>query len=187
MLLKLNDAMFGNATPDQSFYMLFGDVNTDVAKEVCEWIMQANFATDNKPVVLNLVICSPGGDMNAANAIIDVMRGSHIPVRCVGLGQIASAGLLIFIAGEKGMRVLTENTSIMSHWWNWGAAGSPHELMAAVKEFDLTTKRMISHYVKCTKLKEKDVIKYLLPKEDAYLTTDEALKYGICDIVSKLK
>ncbi len=188
MLLQLNQSAFNNKYPNQSFYMLFGEVNADVAKEICQWIMEANFSQEEKPEVLNLMINSPGGSLSAGFAIIDVMRGSHIPVRTVGVGEIASAGLMIFIAGQKGMRVLTENTSIMSHQFSWGSAGKEHELFAAVKEFDLTSKRMIDHYKKCTKLKKEDDIKrILLPPQDVFLNSDEALKYGLCDTVSKLK
>lgn len=188
MLLKLNEAAFNNNFPSQAFYMLFDEVNLMNAKEICQWIMEANFQSEEKPEVLNLVINSPGGDLNAAFAVIDVIRGSSIPVRTIGLGQISSAGLMIFLSGQKGMRMLTKNTSIMSHVFSWGSHGKEHELFAVVKEFDLTSKRMIEHYRKCTKLKtDKEIRKYLLPQVDVFLDSDEALKFGICDQVVTLK
>ncbi len=70
---------------------------------------------------LLLMICSEGGDMSAAFALIDVMKSSNIFIKTVGLGQIASAGLLIFLAGSPGRRTLTPNTSIMSHQYAWGS------------------------------------------------------------------
>ena len=136
--------------------------------------------------VLNLIICTPGGDLNAAFAVIDTMKGSHIPVRTIGLGQIASAGLLMFIAGEKGQRVLTPNTSILSHQYTWGAFGKEHELFAQVKEFDLTTKRLITHYKKCTGLEETVIRDKLLPPQDIWLSAPEAKKLGLCDTVKDL-
>ena len=101
--------------------------------------------------------------------------------------MIASAGLLIFISGTKGKRLLTPNTSILSHQFTWGSFGKEHELFAAVKEFDLTTKRMIKHYKKCTGLTDKDIRKYLLPPQDVWLSAAEALKLGICDDVKEMK
>lgn len=136
--------------------------------------------------MLNLIICSPGGDLNAAFALIDVMRGSAVPIRTIGLGQIASAGLLIFISGENGQRILTPNTSIMSHQYTWGSFGKEHELFAQVKEFDLTTKRLIAHYKKCSGLTEADVREHLLPPQDVWLSAQEAKKLGICDVVREL-
>jgi ATP-dependent protease ClpP protease subunit len=82
------------------------EITLTSVKTAVEWIFEANFA-EERPELLNLIITSPGGDLNAAFALIDTMRGSAIPIRTIGLGQIASAGLMIFIAGDKGHRLLT--------------------------------------------------------------------------------
>tara|TARA_B110000977_G_scaffold200328_1_gene290400 strand:+ start:6866 stop:7360 length:495 start_codon:yes stop_codon:yes gene_type:complete len=161
------------------------DISLSSAKNVVEWIFEANFA-EERPELLNLIICSPGGDLNAAFAVIDVMRGSAIPVRTIGLGQIASAGLMMFIAGTKGQRLLTPNTSILSHQYSWGAFGKEHELFATVKEFDLTTKKMIHHYKKCSGLTEAKIREVLLPPQDIWLSPQEAKKLGLCDDVKDL-
>ena len=168
-----------------SFYLLMEDISLSSAKNVVEWIFEANFA-EERPELLNLIICSPGGDLNAAFAVIDVMRGSAIPVRTIGLGQIASAGLMMFIAGTKGHRLLTPNTSILSHQYSWGAFGKERELFATVKEFDLTTKKMIQHYKKCSGLAEAKIREVLLPPQDMWLSPQEAKKLGLCDDVKDL-
>lgn len=162
------------------------EVTLNTCKQAVEWILEANFAEET-PEMLNLIITSPGGDLNAAFALVDVMRGSSIPIRTVGLGQVASAGLMIFIAGTNGQRILTPNTSILSHQYSWGAFGKEHELFAQIKEFDLTTKRMVSHYKKCTGLKEEQIREYLLPPQDIWLSSTEAKKLGLCDDVKDLK
>jgi ATP-dependent Clp protease protease subunit len=162
------------------------DISLSTCKNAVEWILEANF-TEERPELLNLLICSPGGDLNAAFALVDTMRGSAIPIRTIGLGQIASAGLLIFISGDKGQRILTPNTSILSHQYSWGAIGKEHELFATVREFDLTTKRMIAHYKKCTGLDEKYIREKLLPPQDVWLSAMEAKKLGLCDDVKDLK
>lgn len=184
MMQKLN-LQLKEESSKHSFYLLMEDISLATSKTVVEWIFEANFA-DERPELLNLIICSPGGDLNAAFAVIDTMRDSAIPVRTIGLGQIASAGLMIFIAGEKGQRILTPNTSILSHQYTWGAFGKEHELFATVKEFDLTTKKMISHYKKCTGLTEAKIREILLPPQDIWLSPLEAKKIGICDEVKEL-
>jgi len=168
-----------------SFYLLMDEINYTSAKSTIDWIFESNFS-EERPELLNLIICSPGGDLNAAFAVIDVMRGSAIPIRTFGIGQIASAGLLIFIAGDKKMRILTPNTSILSHQYSWGAFGKEHELFAQIKEYDLTTKRMINHYRKCTGLPDKKIREVLLPPQDTWLSALEAKKLGICDYVKDL-
>lgn len=169
-----------------AFYLLMEEINLNTCKNAIEWIFEANF-DEERSEMLNLLVCSPGGDLNAAFALVDTMRGSAIPIRTIGLGQIASAGLMIFISGDKGQRILTPNTSILSHQYSWGAFGKEHELFASIKEFDLTTKRMIEHYKKCTGLPEKKIREILLPPQDVWLSSVEAKKLGICDDVKDLK
>ena len=92
----------------------------------------------------------------------------------------------MFITGTKGRRILTPNTSILSHQYSWGSVGKEHELFARVKELELTTERMINHYKKCTGLKETDIRKYLLPPHDVWLGAKEAKKLGLCDKVEQI-
>ena len=174
--------------PSSEMYMrghhvFMGDVTQETMKPLIDWIIAENYNKDKKKKELTLGICSPGGDLNACFALVDIMKGSKIPIRTIGMGMIASCGLLMFISGEKGRRVLTPNTSILSHQFSWGSFGKEHELFAAVKEFDLTTQRMIDHYKKCTGLTEKDIREYLLPPQDVWLSAKEAKKLGLCDSI----
>jgi ATP-dependent Clp protease protease subunit len=105
----------------------------------------------------------------------------------VGLGQIASAGLVIFLAGHQGRRILTPNTSILSHQYSWGSEGKHHELFAVTKEFGLVHDRMIRHYQEATGLDAATVRARLLPATDIWLSAEEALELGICNYISDLK
>ena len=162
-------------------HVFMSDVTQETMKPLIDWIISENFNQKEKKRELTLGICSPGGDLNACFALVDVMKGSKIPIRTIGMGMIASCGLLMFISGEKGRRILTPNTSILSHQYSWGTYGKEHELFAQVKEYDLTTERIINHYKKCTGLTEKDIRKYLLPPHDVWLSAKEAKKLGLCD------
>ena len=162
-------------------HVFMSDVTQESMKPLIDWIIAENFNRHQKKRELTLGICSPGGDLNACFALVDVMKGSKIPIRTIGMGMIASCGLLMFISGEKGRRILTPNTSILSHQYSWGTYGKEHELFAQVKEYDLTTERIVNHYKKCTGLSEKDIRKYLLPPHDVWLSAKEAKKLGLCD------
>jgi len=107
------------ALADNGMYVFMDEVSHDTVKPVIEWILHENFVTKKKRKELLLMICSEGGDMSAAFALIDVMRSSHAHIKTVGLGQIASAGLLIFLAGSPGRRTLTPNTSMMCIEYCW--------------------------------------------------------------------
>ena len=175
------------ALADIGMYVLMGEINSETVKPVIEWILHENFVSKKRRKELLLMICSEGGDVQDAFALIDVMRSSLIPVKTVGLGMIASSGLLIFLAGSTGRRVLTPNTSILSHQFSWYNEGKVHELFATMKEFELTQHRMVKHYQECTGLDEENIRKNLLPPHDVWLTAEDALRLRICDSISILQ
>lgn len=174
-----------NKTPDigdVGIYIFADEFNSASSSKAIKFILSKNILPKKKrPGNLTLIINSPGGELSSAFALIDMMKGSKIPVYTLGIGEISSCGLLTFMAGEKGHRIITPNTSILSHQYSWGSYGKEHELIARVKEYNNTSERMLAHYKKCTGLSEKVIKEILMPPEDVWLSAKEAVKYGIAD------
>lgn len=197
----LGDSMSGNKEEQGGGFMpadvmlLMNDVyyfaepfTARTTEPVIEWILSRNlYPKSKRPKSLHLIINSPGGHLHACFALIDVMRGSAIPVHTTGLGLIASCGLLTFMAGTKGHRVLTPNTSILSHQYSSGMGGKEHELVAAQRENELTTERMVELYKKCTGMSQKKIREILLPASDIWMNAKEAVDYGIADKIKDIK
>ena len=144
------------ALHENGMYVFMGEVNNENISPIVEWIL------------------------------IDVMRSSVIPIKTVGLGMIASAGLLVFISGTKDRRVLTPNTSILSHQFSWSNEGKAHELFATMREFELTQQRMLNHYRLCTGLSDDEIRQHLLPPNDVWLSATDAMSLNVCDHISAL-
>jgi ATP-dependent Clp protease, protease subunit len=171
---------------DHWTYLFMDEFDAKSVRPVIEWIMRCNLLPDSKrPAYLRLIINSPGGSLNDAFALIDTIKGSVIPVHTLGIGQISSCGLITFMSGVKGQRVLTPNTSILSHQYSWGSYGKEHELLGRVKEFELTSQRMISLYKACTGLSETKIREVLLPPKDVWLSAEEAVELGVADRIQK--
>lgn len=167
---------------DHGIFILKGEIQTENTSEAIEFILKHNLKPYKKRLNnLTLIINSSGGDLGSAFALIDIIKGSKIPVHTLGLGEISSAGLLIFMSGKKDFRTITPNTSILSHQFSWSSQGKEHELLAIIKEFNLTGQRMLNHYIKCTGLDEDTIRKVLMPAQDVYLDATEAVKYNIAD------
>jgi ATP-dependent Clp endopeptidase proteolytic subunit ClpP len=169
----------------QHYFLLNKDIEASSCGEAMTFILERNFMKKDKPSEIKLIINSQGGDMTSAFALTDVIEASSIPVWTYGLGSLCSAALTIFIAGHKGKRFITNNTSILSHQFSWGMGGKEHELIASVKEIDLTKRRVFDHYKKHTKQSETNIKKYLLPAEDCWLSAKEAVRYGLADVIMK--
>lgn len=173
----------GQALQDNGIYVFMDEVSAETIQPIVEWILYENYVSKQKKKELLLMVCSDGGDLQPAFALIDVIRSSNIPIKTIGLGQIGSSGLLIFMTGAKGRRILTPNTSILSHQFSWSNEGKAHELFAAVREFELTEQRMIEHYRNCTGADDATIREYLLPAQDRWLSAEEAIKLGVCDLI----
>lgn len=169
---------------DHGVFTIFGPIDSEIAESTVRFVLAHNLAK-NKSKHITLVVNSEGGDLNSAFAMIDIIRHSRVPVHTLGLGQISSSGLMIFMSGSKGHRVLTPNTSIMSHQWSGTFEGKIHELLSAQADFEQTTKRMVDHYQTCSGLDEITIRTRLLPPHDVYLTAEQAVAMGIADRIQK--
>ena len=173
----------GQVLRDNGILMLTKEFNQENIMPLVAQIMEWNMTTDLDHI--KLYINSPGGSVHSAFHLIDVMKQSKIPVHTIAMGLAASCGVLTFMAGEKGHRYITQNTSVMSHQYAWGSKGKEHELYGMIKEFELSSKRMIEHYKKCTGKSEKYIRQHLLPETDQWLSSREVLKHGIADKIIK--
>lgn len=175
-----NDLKSGDLR-DNGIFLFAEDVNEESCADAIEFVLESNLQDERKYDHLTLIINSRGGNCFDGFALLDVMAGSKLPVHTVGIGIIASMGLLLFMGGKKGHRIITPNTMILSHQWSAFEWGKEHELIAGAKKNDLLSAMIMRHYKKCTKLNQKQIKEILLPPSDVWLSAEEALEYGICD------
>ncbi len=166
-----------------------GDLTDEIAQKVTEELLTFDYNNqilgNNQPI--HILINSGGGAVVAAWQICDIMDAIKTPVYTIGVGNISSAALMIFINGEKGHRILSKRTSVMSHQYSWGVAGKYEDLKAANAEIDNLYKRMIEFYVEKTGLEADHIAEKLLKSSDMWLTAAQAKKYKLADNVIDFK
>jgi len=86
-------------------YLFMDTVNAETCKEAIEFVLKQNIEK-KKQKRLQFMICSPGGAMPDCFALIDIMKGSRIPIHTVGLGCIASCGLFCLLQERKDIELL---------------------------------------------------------------------------------
>lgn len=163
-------------------HLLFGEINTPSVYSAVNFIIKSNFVFDDK-TQLTMLVNSPGGSVSDGFALIDVMETSRLDLNTVGIGQVASMGVLIVAAGTKGKRVITKNTEIMAHQFSTMVYGKYHELVASQKYHEQLEKTFIEHFMRHTTMTEKQIKDIMFSTTDRWLTPKEAKKYGICDEV----
>jgi len=164
---------------------LAGGIDESLSENVCKEIIEYNIS--GKVECIQMIINSHGGSCTDGFAIIDIMEWSRLPVYTTGIGMICSMALLIFMTGAKGRRVITPRTSILSHRYSTKTQGNHSQLLADRKEQDLMHERVVDHYLHNTHIDTREKLEgYLLRDVDTWLSTGEALEYGIADIVEPL-
>lgn len=134
---------------------------------------------DNITVHINSV----GGDFYAGLAIYNRLRTLGVSITTINDGLAASAGSIIFMAGDKGKRKVHAASNLMVHgvltllWGYYNAV----DLKAEIKTLEAHNKTAIAAYMEATGLPE-DTIKAALSK-DTYMTGQEAVDGGWADEV----
>jgi len=153
-----------------------GEINDNTANSV---IAQLLYLDSIETKDISIYINSPGGSITAGLAIYDTMNyiKSEISTVCVGLA--ASMGAFLLLSGEKGKRYALENSEIMIHQPLGGAEGQATDIkIAAERIIKIKDKlnKIISEKTKQSLSKiKKDT------ERDYFLTSNEALNYGIID------
>ncbi len=171
---------------DYGIIYLSGIIDEEKAEKVCKEIIGYNIKENINQV--QMVINSPGGNCPCGFSIIDIMEWSKIPIYTTGIGMIASMGLIIFMTGEKGHRVVTPRTSILSHRFSSVNRGNHSQLIAGRREEDMLHERILNHYINYSNIKDREELeKYLLRDVDTWLSAEEAVRLGIVDVVESMK
>lgn len=167
---------------DEGVIRLFGPVDAASAASAIESILDHNLRP-RRPF-LRLWVHSPGGEVDAGFALLDLMRWSRLPIHTTGLGLVASMGLLVLMAGAPGHRTLMPRTSVLSHRFQAGSSGSHADLVAQRFQQDLVHQRIVDHYAACTGIADAVRLEAeLLRPIDRWLTPDEAVGFGLADRV----
>ena len=135
---------------------------------------------------IDFTISSFGGNAHDMFSIYDSMRyiqENGVEIHTLGLGKVMSAGVLILAAGTKGKRKVGKHCRIMIHSVSAGIHGSEHILETETKEILSVGERMVDALVEETSMSRKELKEMLNSKINTYLSAEEAVRYGIVDII----
>jgi ATP-dependent Clp protease protease subunit len=158
-------------------------LGTPVTDEVANIIVaQLLFLESEDPDKgINLYINSPGGSVTAGLAIYDTMQYVKCPVSTICIGQAASMGALLLLAGAAGKRYALPNARIMIHQPLGGAQGQASDIDIQAKEIlrlrSYINGLIVKHTGHTIERIEKDT------ERDYFMSAEEARQYGILDEV----
>ncbi len=134
---------------------------------------------ENPKKEISMYINSPGGVVTSGLSIYDTMQYIKPKVSTLVVGQAASMGSLLSVAGEAGMRFALPNARIMVHQPSGGYQGQATDIMIHAAETQKIKDQLNKIYVKHTGQTLKAVEKAL--ERDNFMSAEEALAWGHLD------
>jgi ATP-dependent Clp protease protease subunit len=132
---------------------------------------------------IRIYINSPGGDVYAGLAIYDTMQYIRPDVSTICIGIAMSMGAVLLAGGTKGKRLALPNSKILIHqiWTPYGPGGQAADIERRARE-TINLKRRIEEIL--AEHTNQDVDKVSRDTDrDYFMTAQEALDYGIIDLV----
>jgi ATP-dependent Clp protease protease subunit len=171
--------------------MLEGEVEDQMANLIVAQLLFLESEDSGKDITM--FINSPGGSVSAGLAIYDTMQFIAPNVATYVVGQAASMGSFLAQAGAAGKRFVLPESRTMIHRVSSGTPGtygSVHiqdlQFEDARRSFDESVrinKRLTELYVRHNTAGKSYEDLFETMKFDTYLSSDEAVAYGLADKV----
>lgn len=155
-----------------------GEISSESACEFIKKILILNEEDTDKPI--DVLINSPGGEINSGMAIYDVIQASKAPIRIFCIGRAYSMGAVLFSSGNHG-RYMLPHSELMLHEPLLGnrVSGNSSSIQSISESLLETKRRMNQILARHTGKSEEEVEK--ATSYDHYYSPEESREFGLCD------
>ena len=157
-----------------------GPVNDNMSTIVQAQLM---FLSNTSDADITMHIDSPGGSVKSGLSMVDVMDYIPCDIRTVNTGMAASMGSVLLGAGTKGKRASLKHSQTMLHQSSGGFRGNIQDAEIDWKEWQKVNEELFVLLGQYCDKKPEQVKKDA--SRDFWLSSKEALKYGIIDEIIK--
>ena len=163
---------------DARTVMIIGQITMDLARDVCQRLLALSHVS---PEPINVIVSSPGGHVESGDMIHDTIRFIRPRVRILGMGWVASAGALIYIASPREDRYCTPNTRFLLHQPSGGGGGAASDIEIQAREILKMRDRLNKMFSDATGQPIEQIERDT--DRDYWMGPDEAVKYGLVGAV----
>ena len=156
--------------------MLSGEINDSMASIVVSELLYLDSLNHED---IYLYINSPGGSVTSGFAIYDTMNFIKSDVRTIVVGMAASMGAFLLSSGTKGKRCALKNAEVMIHQVLGGAQGQATDIKIAAEHILKIKKKLNGILATNTGQPIHKIVKDC--ERDNYMSSEEALNYGLID------
>lgn len=167
-----------NALYKSRTVLVFGEIDMRLAERVTAQLAALSAESD-KPI--RLIINSPGGHVESGDTIHDMVRFCGAPVKAIGTGWVASAGVSIFLGATKENRLCLPNTRFLLHQPAGGMRGQASDIQIEAEQIIKMRDRVNRMIARETGQPVEKIVKDT--QRNYWLSAEEAVEYGL---VSKI-
>jgi ATP-dependent Clp protease protease subunit len=154
--------------------LVSGEIDKSLAEKTIRGLLLLEADADTP---IKIFIDSPGGDVDAGYAIIDMMNFVKPEVWTVGMGLVASAGALILLGAPKEHRVGLPHSHYLIHQPLSGLRGVATEIEIHARELEKVRERINRFIADETGKPLEQVVKDT--DRDFWMNAEEARAYGL--------
>lgn len=152
-------------------------INDDVANIVTAQLLF--LASQDDKADITMYLNTPGGSVSAGLSIMDTMNLIAPDVATTVTGMAASMGSVLLCSGARGKRAALPHSRVLIHQPLGGTRGQASDILIAAKEIEKCREEL------CTIIAEQSGQSYDKVfsdmDRDYWMTSDEALSYGMVD------
>ncbi|MBQ9309642.1 MAG: ATP-dependent Clp protease proteolytic subunit [Bacteroidales bacterium] len=130
---------------------------------------------------ISLYLNTPGGIVSAGLGIYDTIQLIAPQVATICTGMAASMGAVLLCAGEKGKRSALPHARVMIHQPVGGARGQASDILIEAQEIEKTRNELFSIIAAHSGQPFEKVFRD--SDRNYWMTSEEALKYGMIDTI----
>lgn len=155
-----------------------GEIDREAANEFIKQIMLLNLESTSEPI--DVMINSPGGEINAGLLMYDVIQSSKAPIRTYCIGTAYSMGAVLFACGVHG-RYMLPHSELMLHEPLLGnrVGGNASSIRSISESLMETRKKLNGILAKHTGKTEEEIEK--ATSFDHYYTAEESVEFSLAD------
>ena len=158
---------------------LTGEVNDTLASLVCAQLLFLEAESPSKDIYM--YINSPGGVVSSGFAMYDTMQYIRSDVATICMGQAASMGATLLLAGTKGKRSCLPNSRVMIHQPLGGVRGQATDIEIHANEIISLKNKLHEIYSAHTGQSIETLAATM--ERDRFMTAEQAKEFGIVDKV----
>ena len=165
--------------------MVFGQITDKLARDVVSRVLAL---VDESAKPIQIYVNSPGGHVESGDSIHDIIKfvRSTVPIYMIGTGWVASAGVLIYLAGENKMRFCLPNTRFLLHQPMGGVHGPATDIEIEARELVKMHERLVQIIATDTGQSVERVRKDT--DRNYWMSASEAIDYGVANkIISSIR